>query len=544
MNTSIQSRGVAADSDDGRWRGRLLRLLMLLVLCRAVYAVYFCQQLDLAGDEAYYWDWGRRPDWGYFSKPPMIGWLMGLVTMVSAGWTELGVRLTALLLGTVSLVLLHQLARQVVGSRAAFLTVLVALLTPANVALNLFLTIDAPLVLCWTAALLLFWKALRQPERLGVWLALGLVMGAGVLSKQMMLVFPVLMLITVVSRPDRGRLLRAPGLWVAVVLGVLALLPVLAWNARHAWITLEHTRHHFDAEVLGIAGRVERFALFPLLQMLIYTPVTWLLLMAVAVVMVRRWRTADLGERFLTVFSVLPLSAFFLLALRQEINPNWPAVYYIGLMVLLGRWLAGAGLAGGGKLGAGWRRWALGVGAVMTLAVYALPAVIQLAGWQGKSGVDVFADLRGWRQAGVQADVLLARCPHPDRTLVVVLGHRYNAAHMAFEMPSHPQVFRWERDGSVQSQYEVWPSPADRIGWDAMVIYPDSDDGLPRRDLMRSFWKHFAGREVMGDIDVEIGNGRRYRAQVFLCRDMKQWPPPVQDQETDPTKAVGTGGQP
>ena len=40
------------------------RLLMLLL------------PLDLSGDEAYYWDWGRNLDWGYYSKPPGIAWLM------------------------------------------------------------------------------------------------------------------------------------------------------------------------------------------------------------------------------------------------------------------------------------------------------------------------------------------------------------------------------------------------------------------------------------------------------------------------------------
>ena len=50
----------------------LVRLIMLLAVVNGA---------DLAGDEAYYWDWGRQPDWGYYSKPPMIGWMMGVI-----GW--------------------------------------------------------------------------------------------------------------------------------------------------------------------------------------------------------------------------------------------------------------------------------------------------------------------------------------------------------------------------------------------------------------------------------------------------------------------------
>ncbi|MEM1101472.1 MAG: hypothetical protein AAGH73_08070, partial [Pseudomonadota bacterium] len=30
---------------------------------------------DLFTDEAQYWAWGKHLDLGYFSKPPLIGWL-------------------------------------------------------------------------------------------------------------------------------------------------------------------------------------------------------------------------------------------------------------------------------------------------------------------------------------------------------------------------------------------------------------------------------------------------------------------------------------
>lgn len=51
-------------------------LLAVIFLLRLLYLPLFCSVTDLAGDESYYWEWGRRPDWGYYSKPPMIGWLM------------------------------------------------------------------------------------------------------------------------------------------------------------------------------------------------------------------------------------------------------------------------------------------------------------------------------------------------------------------------------------------------------------------------------------------------------------------------------------
>ncbi len=516
---------------DARWSRLFWRLLALVVVFRAVYLVFFIGVTDLAGDEAYYWDWGRQPDWGYYSKPPLIGWLMAVVSVVSGGGTEWAVRGAALLLGVGSLLILRALTRRLFGDAAAFATVLLVVLTPANAASNLFLTIDAPLVLLWTAALLLFWRAAEAPASWGRWLGLGAVIGLGVLSKQMMLIFPLLMLLWVlVSKPDRHLLRRAP-FWAAVAVGVGALTPVLWWNQRHQWITLEHTRHHFNADAQSLVDHAGEFLQFPALQALLYTPVTWVLLMIVLWRVWRGWRALPRPALFLALFSALPLPVFFLLALRQEVNPNWPAVFYIGLFALLGAWMSGV-LFGG--LSAAWKSRALVVGGLFAAATYLLPAVIEAAGWQGKKPVDAFIDLRGWEEAGRQAGALLDRCPRPDQTLVVVLGHRYNAAHLAFHMPQRPRVYRWERDGRVMSQYEVWPSPADKTGWDALVIYPDPDNGKPRSRLSTHFARYFDSVEALGEVRVPIGHGREYSAQALLCRNMEQWPPPAPPRGEDP----------
>ena len=47
----------------------VLRLLYLLVY-----------PFDLHPDEAQYWSWSLSPDWGYFSKPPMVAWLIAAST--------------------------------------------------------------------------------------------------------------------------------------------------------------------------------------------------------------------------------------------------------------------------------------------------------------------------------------------------------------------------------------------------------------------------------------------------------------------------------
>src|SRR5579862_3922796 len=48
-------------------------------------------------DEAQYWFWAQHPAFGYYSKPPLVAWLIWLTT-AAFGDSELAIRLSAPLL--------------------------------------------------------------------------------------------------------------------------------------------------------------------------------------------------------------------------------------------------------------------------------------------------------------------------------------------------------------------------------------------------------------------------------------------------------------
>lgn len=520
--------GSAASLNASAWEKRFWWLLAGVVLFRIAYLVFFVEEFDLAADEAYYWDWGRRPAWGYFSKPPLIGWLMGIVGTLT-GNSEWGIRAAALVFGTATLVVVQRLARMLFDARAAFVAVVLALLTPANAASNLFFTIDSPLLLAWSLALWLFWRAIQSPQSMGRWLALALAIGFGCLGKQMMLVFPVMMILfTSVSRNDR-RLWKRSGFWGAVCSGVVFLIPVLIWQQRHQWITMEHMSHHFDAEETSLAGRVGRFIQFPLFQALLYSVAAWIVMIAALIRGTMSWKVAPREVRFLLVFSAPAFVVVALLALRQEINPNWPAAFHIAAFVLAAGVLSGSsnGVAPSPR-SARWWQACLVIGAVFVAAAYLGPVVIRGGGLVGHGRIDAFFRLRGWGEAGQQAGRFLGSVPRPGQTLVLVLGHREYASEMAFHMPQQPTVYRWEPDGSTRSQYEIWGPPTDHLGWDVMVIYPDSEERqYEKKPLASAIRRAFESTEKLGDIEVAIGHGRKRSFQVFLCRSMLGWPEPM-----------------
>src|SRR5438045_8185713 len=89
----------------------------LLIVASAGFHLYYLANqcpLDLAPDEAHYWDWSRHLDWSYYSKGPLVAYLIrGGCELF--GPTALGVRLPAVVCGALLLASVYVLTVQVFG---------------------------------------------------------------------------------------------------------------------------------------------------------------------------------------------------------------------------------------------------------------------------------------------------------------------------------------------------------------------------------------------------------------------------------------------
>ena len=145
----------------------LLRLLLVVT-----------SPLELYADEAQYWRWGDTLEWGYYSKPPMIAWMIHLSTAIF-GDSEWAIRILAPVFHTIAAVCLFLLSRKMFGSTAGLFTTVTYLLMPGVVLSSSVISTDGVLFPFWCLALLLFWR-LREGE--AGWLsvvALGAAIGIG-----------------------------------------------------------------------------------------------------------------------------------------------------------------------------------------------------------------------------------------------------------------------------------------------------------------------------------------------------------------------------
>src|SRR5690606_4351095 len=76
-------------------RATLAFLFVLVAVTAARIVALFYIPLGLYFDEAQYWAWSRSFEWGYFTKPPLIAWVIGATTFLAGTDAEWAVRLGA-----------------------------------------------------------------------------------------------------------------------------------------------------------------------------------------------------------------------------------------------------------------------------------------------------------------------------------------------------------------------------------------------------------------------------------------------------------------
>ncbi|MEM6947736.1 MAG: glycosyltransferase family 39 protein, partial [Pseudomonadota bacterium] len=112
---------------------------------------------ELYADEAQYWRWSRTIEWGYYSKPPMIAWVIAATTAIF-GNGEWAVRLAAPILHTGAATALFLLGRDMYGSRTGMLAALGYILMPGVGLSASVISTDGVLLPFWCGALFCLWR--------------------------------------------------------------------------------------------------------------------------------------------------------------------------------------------------------------------------------------------------------------------------------------------------------------------------------------------------------------------------------------------------
>ena len=220
--------------------GYLLPLIACLGALLALrLAAIYAAKTDLVFDEAQYWTWSRDLAFGYFSKPPMIAWLIRGATAI-CGDGEACIRSASPVLYTLASVVTFLTGRALFNERVGFWSAIVFDTLPGVSYSSLLITTDVPLILFWSIALY-FWVMLVKRQSIGFAILLGVAIGLGLLAKQAM-IYAVLCVAchALVSREAREALKGGRGI-VAGLTALVLFAPNIVWNAEHGYPTVRHT---------------------------------------------------------------------------------------------------------------------------------------------------------------------------------------------------------------------------------------------------------------------------------------------------------------
>jgi len=484
----------------------LLSLLLFIKACFMVFVVMHAG-IELGPDEAQYWTWSQALDWGYYSKPPGIAWLISVGTQLF-GNTELGVRSVAIGIGTLLPFALYFLAlRCGTQQRTAFWAAVMMALTPLGFASSLFTTTDAGMVLFWTLAATVVASALKtdDPPR---YLILGIVIGLGALFKWPIYFFWVVVVVAIIFVPP----LRSKRLFGGVAISLLGLLPSVIWNASHNWGTFRHVFSTVRGGDVNFATARGNFWDFIGAQVGLLSPIIFVLLLIALVYLLRNFKTIPRQFRFCAFlcFGIIGMIAFA--AAFKKMQGNWGVFAYPTGIVFLA-WVVLERLS----MSVRWLQAGLLLSLLLIIGLVGIPTLQK----RGFAIPNVLKHTIGWSPL---SKVLEKEGYDPVKDFL--FGDKYQVSSiLSFYGPQQKRAYFLNLHRIRNNQFSYWPDMADeQLGKTGYFVVVENAPHLydPQKQQIEEYQKllslyfkkvTYLGVKPLYEIGGEVVKG----ALIFKC---------------------------
>lgn len=441
----------------------LLRPITAFALCGVItlYRVYIIATNghNLFADEAQYWEWSRYLEWGYYSKPPMVAWLIALTTHV-CGSSEFCIRLSSPFLHLLTSLAIFGIARELYNSRLAVFSMLAYLTLPAVSFSSLLISTDPPLLFFWSVSLYCFIKALKSPF-LGWWILAGIAAGLGMQSKYTMLLFLPSAMFYLALTPTYRPVLGKMGFWLAAGIALLVYFPNILWNYQHGFASYMHTK---DISQL----QHQRFHPFKGLEFLLaqaalFGPVFY------GIIIIAFCRAKKLfvekNSRLLLCFILPLLLLITTLAFIAKAEINWTSPVYSALTILAVALCA--------QWGKSWLIYSTIALHLLTMGViYHYDGLIQGFNIPMKAAYDPSFRLRGWKEVGVQLQKHAALYPEA----IILFDDRKTMAEMLYYGGNSGfKAQKWNIKKRIQDHYDLTRDMAGAKGKNFIFMTPSTN---------------------------------------------------------------------
>ena len=316
---------------------KIVSLIVIATLIRCIIAL----TINLGNDEVYYINYAQHFQWNYFDHPPMVGLLIKLTTLNLELTTDFFIRLGPILLSAVNTYLIYAITKKIKNEKSGLVAAL--LFTSSiysSIIAGVFIMPDAPQLFFWIASLYFLTNSVAVKKDTKTTnqnlLLFGICAGLCIMSKVhgVFLWFGFGLYILLYDQKK----LSNPYLYLALLLTILLILPILFWNIDNNFITYTF---HSNRVTLDRGLSISSFLREIFGGALYNNPINYFL---IGTAIVAIWKkNSNLKESYtrLLLLQSLPLILVLLfVSLFRDTLPHWSGPGYTALIIVTACYLS------------------------------------------------------------------------------------------------------------------------------------------------------------------------------------------------------------
>lgn len=472
---------------------------MLFILIITIYRMFMLCTVDpnVYIDEAYYWVWSQNFDWGYYSKPPMIAWVISLATSLF-GDSSLVMKSISIILYPLTATVVYLTGKTLFDEKTALYAALLFFTAPAVSLSSFIISTDVVLLLFWSLTLYTFILAI-QSNTLFFWILAGIFGGLGLLSKYNMILFVISAFLYLGFSPVHRKILANRYFYLSLVIALIVFSPNLIWNYNNQFISFVHL--HEISQVEKELFHFDKLFEFLGAQFGVFGPVSF----GVLLYLFDKIPKYKNDDRFMLLFwfTALFLAVISLQAFLSRAFANWAAPTYVSASLLVAYFLVQHQKT---KL----FKWAIAINILLMAMMYHYEPIMKSIGIELSKKRDPFVRIKGWKEFGEKITEVYQN--YPDHTL---LGDsRKEISEMIYYVEPHPfdtKIFN--PDHRIQNYYHQTQNLNDHIGEN--FIYVSRTRSIERVS------KYFKEIHYIKPIEIKIYNDYSRNYYIFELKDFK-----------------------
>ncbi|KIE05341.1 hypothetical protein NF27_DT01150 [Candidatus Jidaibacter acanthamoeba] len=459
--------------------------------------------LELYADEAQYWVWAQHPDFGYYSKPPLVAWLIAFSTKLF-GNCEFAIRVFSPFLHFITGFIVYLIGKNF-GNKVAFLSGCVYITTPAIFVSSFIMSTDPVLMILWALSFYFFLNALNSNKFI-YWVLCGVASGLGMLAKYNMLFFLLSAFLYMFYISKSFRFVYSKNFIAALISALLIFSPNLLWNINNMFVSFMHTADLVQGDPSS-KFNFKKLAEFFFAQFGVFGIITFGFLNVSAYL----WWRGKLNDNYkiLCFFSIPILSFMLIIAFISRAHANWAAPIYITssvLVVLTAKDLNKLNLI----------KFSIGLHLVVGLGIMFYQPLCQKFGMKIAPKYDVYKRLRGGEELG--RNILRIKGDY-DTAIIAVDTRKDLSLINYYTKQSKVEIVKWNPTKRISDYYALTTDANKFIGQDMLVVFQYSDE--ERRLSDEKYLRNYAEKVKFIEVLDNSTAPSHPKYQIFYLKKFK-----------------------